>query len=318
MKSAICLLMFCCAQLGVQAQSAPEGEAPSPAEAQAQAAAKAMVQRLFAQESSEESMLAMAKEAGRAGIPRQQVIEAKLVWGLRHQNTDFLIKILPEVEILAASFDPASAAAMPNAEAVKGFAAFIRAQKAGVAKDEAGFKQNILEAIWLNPQQAPVFAQAIDKHRLEAKMAALVVDLKAPLINSMGEATTLQDQLGSGKALLLDFWASWCGPCMQLMPALKKKAAALTAHGIVVAAMNKDDTDAEATAERVRLEQRAVFPWLIEPPERPYSKALDISTIPRMILLSPEGKVLFNGHPEDPALWVALKKIDPAIEAPAK
>ena len=86
MKSAICLLMFCCAQLGVQAQSAPEGEAPSPAEAQAQAAAKAMVQRLFAQESSEESMLAMAKEAGRAGIPRQQVIEAKLVWGLRHQN----------------------------------------------------------------------------------------------------------------------------------------------------------------------------------------------------------------------------------------
>jgi thiol-disulfide isomerase/thioredoxin len=310
--------MFCCAQFGVQAQSAGDEAAQSQAEAQAQAAAKAMVQRLFAQESSEESMLAMAKEAGRAGIPRQQVIEAKLVWGLRHQNMDFLIKILPEVEILATSFDPASAAAMPNAEAVKGFAAYIRAHKAGVAKDEAGFKQNILEAVWLNPQQAPVFAQAIDKHRLEAKMAALVVDLKAPLTNSMGEATTLQDQLGGGKALLLDFWASWCGPCMQLMPALKKKAAALSAHGVVVAAMNKDDADAEATAERVRLEQRAVFPWLIEPPERPYSKALDISTIPRVILLSPEGKVLFNGHPEDPALWVALKKIDPAIEAPAK
>ena len=302
-------MLFCGGQFCVQAQSA--------AEEAALAATKAMVQKLFAQESSEESMLALAKEAGRAGVPRQQVIEAKLVWGLRHQNTAFLIKILPEVEILAASFDPASAAAMPNAEAVKAFVAYIKALKAGDAKDDAGFKQNILEAIWLNPQQAPVFIQSIAKYQMESKMSAMVVDLKAPLTNSMGEATTLHDELGGGKALLLDFWASWCGPCMQLMPALKKKAAALSTHGIVVAAMNKDDEHAEATAERIRLEQRAILPWLVEPAERPYSKALEITTIPRMILLSPEGKVLFNGHPEDPALWVALKKIDPAIEPPA-
>lgn len=296
----------------MHAQASAEEEA----QARAQAQAKVMVQQLFAQESSEEAILAMAKEASRGGIPRQQIIEAKLVWGLRHQNTAFLLKILPEVEILAASFDPANAAAMPNAEAVKGFAAYIKALKAGEAKDEAGFKQNILEAVWLNPLQAPVFAQAIAKHQVEAKMAALTVDLKTPLTNSMGEATTLQDQLGGGKALLLDFWASWCGPCMNLMPALKKKAAALSSHGIVVAAMNKDDADAEATAERVRLEQRAILPWLVEPPERPYTKGLEINTIPRMILLSPEGKVLFNGHPEDPALWTALKKIDPTVAPP--
>jgi hypothetical protein len=55
----------------------------------------------------------------------------------------------------------------------------------------------------------------------------------------------------------------------------------------------------------------------VEPPDRPYSKVFEIQSIPRMILLSPEGKVLFNGHPEDPALWAALKKIDASIEAPA-
>ena len=105
---------------------------------------------------------------------------------------------------------------------------------------------------------------------------------------------------------------------MNLMPALKKKAATLSTHGIVVAALNKDDENAEATAERIRGEQNATLPWLVEPPERPYTKALEIDTIPRMILLSPEGKVLFNGHPEDPALWVALKKLDPAIAPPAQ
>jgi thiol-disulfide isomerase/thioredoxin len=309
MKSLLRLLTLCagfsCTTLTAQT---PEESA---------AGAKALLQRLFAQETSAEELQALVKEANKAGIPRQQIIEAKLVWGLRHQDTAFLVKILPEVEILAASFDSANAALLPSAEAAQGFIAYIKALKAGEAKDEEGFKNNILTAIWLNPQQAPVFLQSIEKFRRESKMESLMVDLKIPLTNSMGEATTLHDQLGGKKALLLDFWASWCGPCMNLMPALKKKAEKLSAHGIVVAAMNKDDENAESIAERIRKEQNATLPWLVEPPDRPYSKVFEIQSIPRMILLSPEGKVLFNGHPEDPALWVALKKIDSSIEAPA-
>ncbi len=308
MKSVICVLILCCGQLSLHAQA--------PTEAEALAGVKAMVQRLFSQDLSAEDLMTLGKEANKSGVPRQQIIEAKLVWGLRHQDTPFLVKVLPEIEIMATNFDPTLAAALPNVDAVKSFISYIKALKAGEVKDEDGFKQNILEAIWLNPQQAPVFIQSMEKYRLQAKMAALVVDLKTPLTNSVGEATTLKDQLGNKKALLLDFWASWCGPCMQLMPRLKLKGEALASHGIVVAAMNKDDENAEATAERIRQEQNATIPWLIEPPERPYTKQLEIATIPRMILLSPEGKVLFNGHPEDPALWVALKKIDATIEAP--
>lgn len=309
MKSFLCILILCAGLSRLHAQP--------PAAEEAAAGAKALMQRLFAQNTTQEELLTLAKEANKAGVPRQAIIEAKLVWGLRHQDTPFLVKILPEVEILAASFDSASAAALPNVETVQAFAAYIKALKAGEAKDEASFKQNILEAIWLNPQQAQVFLQTIEKFRRESKMGSLIVDLKIPLTTSMGEATTLHDQLGGKKALLLDFWASWCGPCMNLMPALKRKAEKLAAHDVIVAAMNKDDQNAESIAERIRKEQNATLPWLVEPIERPYSKAFEIDSIPRMILLSPEGKVLFNGHPEDPALWAALKKIDPAIEAPA-
>lgn len=310
MKSAIFVLLFsCCCQLSLNAQAPAAGEAA--------AGAQALMQKLFSQDISEEDLQVLAKEANKAGVPRQQIIEAKLIWGLRQQSTPFLVKILPEVEILASSFDPASAVALPSLETVKSFISYIKAMKASQAGDAAGFKQNILEAIWLSPQQAPVFIQAMEKFRLEAKMAELVIDLKTPLTTSGGEATTLHDVLGGKKALLVDFWASWCGPCMKLMPTLKAKAAALTSHGIVVAAINKDDENAEATAERIRQEQNASLPWLIEPAERPYTTALEVATIPRMVLLTPEGKVLFNGHPEDPALWVALKKIDATIEAPA-
>jgi thiol-disulfide isomerase/thioredoxin len=308
MKLFTCALLLSLSPLSVQAQ-APTAE-------DAAAGAQALVKRLFTEDMSQEELQGLAKEANKAGVPRQQIIEAKLVWGLKHQNTAFLLKILPEIEIMATSFDPASAAVLPHVEAVKSFIAYIKALKAGEAKDEAGYKQNILEAIWLNPQQAPVFLQSMEKFRREAKMAALVIDLKIPLTTSMGEATTLNDQLGGKKALLLDFWASWCGPCMNLMPALKQKAANLSSHGIVVAAMNKDDEKAEATAEGIRQQLNTSMPWLVEPAERPYTKALEVESIPRMILVSPEGKVLFNGHPEDPALWVALKKIDATIEAP--
>jgi hypothetical protein len=50
--------------------------------------------------------------------------------------------------------------------------------------------------------------------------------------------------------------------------------------------------------------------------ERPYSKLLEIDSIPRMILVAPDGKVLFNGHPQDQGLWSALQKLDPEIKAP--
>ncbi|MBL9133515.1 MAG: TlpA family protein disulfide reductase, partial [Verrucomicrobiaceae bacterium] len=126
--------------------------------------------------------------------------------------------------------------------------------------------------------------------------------------------TTLADQLGGKKAILIDFWASWCGPCMQLMPSLKKKGEHLQPYDIVVIAMNKDDENAESIAERIRKEQGMTIPWLVEPKERPYTKLFELDSIPRMVLISPKGNVLFNGHPEDPALWAALKKVNAQIE----
>jgi thiol-disulfide isomerase/thioredoxin len=294
--------------------AAQSADGTDKAAAEAAGAAKEALQKLFAPSNSIEELAALAKEANKLGVPRQQIIEARLVWGLRHQDTVFLAKLLPEVEVLAANFDPTQAAAMPNAEAVKSFASYIRALKAQEDKDAEGFKKHILEAIWLQPGQATAFIQSIEKIRREEKMASLRVDMKLPLTDSMGEATTLGDLAAGKKALLIDFWASWCGPCMQLMPSLKKKGDKLPGHGIVVAAMNKDDENALSIAERIRKEQDMKIPWLIEPAERPFTKQFEIDSIPRMILISPEGKVLFNGHPEDPALWAALKKVDPSIE----
>jgi thiol-disulfide isomerase/thioredoxin len=275
-----------------------------------------MMQRLFNPGATQEELIAATKEAGLAGVPRQQVIEAKLIWGLRKQDTAWLVKMLPEMEVLAKNFDPTQSAGIKSADDIRAFMAFTKALQAQEKKDEAAYKTNILEAIWLSPQQAQLFAQSIDKGRREAKMATMKLDLQLVLATSSGETTTLADQMAGKKAVLLDFWASWCGPCMQLMPELKKKAEQLSKHGIVVAGINKDDEKAEAVAEKIRNEQEIEFPWLIEPADRPFTKMLEIDSIPRMILVGPDGKVLYNGHPQDPGLWSALQKIDASIKAP--
>ena len=291
-------------------------QSASAQEPEAKKVSQEMMQRLFNPNASADELLATTKDASKAGVPRQQIIEAKLVWGLRSQNTEWLVKMLPELEVLATNFEVAQSAGMKSAEEIKAFIEYTKALQARAVNDEAGFKKHIQEAFWLSPTQATLFAQTIDKSRRESKLATMKIDLQIALVTSAGEATTLADQMAGKKAILLDFWASWCGPCMQLMPELKIKADHLSKYGIAVAGMNKDDQNAETVAEKVRSEQDITFPWLIEPTERPFTKMLEIDSIPRMILIGTDGKVLFNGHPQDPELWNALTKLDPEIKAP--
>lgn len=274
------------------------------------------LQQLFNPQNSVEEMRAALEAASKAGVGEQIQLEAQMLWGLRRGDVAMLLTLLPELERLARDFDPSQSAGIRSAEEMSGLVHYIKALAARQQGDEEGFKKHITEAFWLHPASAPLFGQAVESLRREKKMANLRLDLDVVLTTSEGEATTLRDQLGEGKALLLDFWASWCGPCLALMPELRKKADQLAPHGIVVAAMNTDKENAEALADKVRREKDMALPWLVEPEDRPYSNALELTSIPVMALVTPDGKVLFFGHPQSPDLWEALRKLEPAIRPP--
>ena len=274
------------------------------------------LQQLFNPENSVEAMGKALEEAAKAGLGEQVMLEAQLGWGLRRGDVGMLSTLLPELESLARRFDPKLSAGIPTVEELLGLVSYVKALMAREQGDEAAFKKHITEAFWQNPTSAQMFAQAVESMRREKKMDSMKLDLEVVLTSSQGEATTLKDQLGGGKALLLDFWASWCGPCMALMPELRKKGEQLGKLGVVVVAMNTDSENAEAVADKVRREKDMTIPWMVEPEDRPYSTALEIKSIPAMVLVTPDGKVQFFGHPQSPDLWKALKKIDPGIEAP--
>ncbi len=57
-----------------------------------------------------------------------------------------------------------------------------------------------------------------------------------------GDAVALPD--GSGRPLLINYWASWCAPCIEEMPELDRYAASQGEDGVQVVGIALDDPDA--------------------------------------------------------------------------
>lgn len=91
-----------------------------------------------------------------------------------------------------------------------------------------------------------------------------------------------------GKVVYLDFWASWCGPCAQALPALERLRAEFPAADFQVVAVN---VDREPAAAEAFLKRRPVgYPSAVDPggaiPER-----FGVRTMPTSFLIDRRGIV---------------------------
>ena len=110
--------------------------------------------------------------------------------------------------------------------------------------------------------------------------------------NPDGSDVKLSDYVGRGKYILLDHWASWCGPCKAEMPYIKKTWDAFAGNRFNVVSIAVSDKRADTEAALAVLD----MPWsqILDGQKLP-QELYGISSIPHLILFAPDGTILKRG-----------------------
>ena len=114
---------------------------------------------------------------------------------------------------------------------------------------------------------------------IETAMSGEVIDLKAY----------------RGQVVLVDFWATWCGPCLREMPSVVSAYEEYKSKGFTVIGISLDKPEAEkkiqAIAERFGMKWEQIYDGGAK-----LAKANGIRRIPLAFLIDRTGKVRFSGR----------------------
>jgi cytochrome c biogenesis protein CcmG/thiol:disulfide interchange protein DsbE len=105
-----------------------------------------------------------------------------------------------------------------------------------------------------------------------------------------------------GKLLIVNFWASWCAPCVQEMPSLNQFQKMFASQGVVVLGIN---VDRKEDAYRNMLNRFHVTFQTVRDPEENINYRYGTYKIPESYIIDRTGKVLqkYAGLPEVNGEW---------------
>ena len=130
------------------------------------------------------------------------------------------------------------------------------------------------------------------KNAVEA-LAAVSIGGTAPDITLMTpDSTELSLSSLRGHYVLLDFWASWCGPCLREVPNVKAIYEKYHDKGFEIFGVSLDETAGPWKAAIKKNDMNWHHVSSLKGWECPVAKQYNVTGIPRMYIIDPEGKII--------------------------
>lgn len=120
-----------------------------------------------------------------------------------------------------------------------------------------------------------------------------------------GKEFSLQKALEEGP-VILDFWATWCKPCIKGLPAVQKIAREFEDRGVGVYAVNVDGPRNQPKVRPFLKRHRLELPVLLDH-SRQVMKQFQLPAVPASLILSTEGEVVYKHFGYKPGDEIRLR-----------
>lgn len=152
----------------------------------------------------------------------------------------------------------------------------------------------VLEKVSACPDSARVarIKKIIDRNRAYVRNAGYT---DFSMVNPAGKEVKLSELLVPGKYTMVDFWASWCGPCRASIPHVRELNDLYSDKLLIISASVDSD---EADWKKAMEQEKMIWQQFRVPEDSmdTVRSAYRLSSIPYILVFNPEGEIIFAGN----------------------